>query len=235
MTVTLEVTKRDERGKQLANLRKEGKLPAVVYGPKEESQALTLDHKIFDKVFREAGESTIITLKGLKEDTEVLVQDVAFDPVRGGVTHVDFYAIERGKELTTNVSFEFVSEAPIEKTGATVTKVMHGVDVTCRPSLLPSHIEVDLTVLTEIDSHIQIKDLDIPEGVKVEAEPDDMVATVSAAREEEPEPEIEAVDMDAIEVEEKGKKEDGGEAEDVETQSGGDTREDKEEGGGEKE
>lgn len=205
MTVTLSVETRKERGKELKKLRAAGKLPAVVYGPKEESQALSLDARVFNKLYKEAGESTIITLTGLKEDTEVLVHDVAFDPARGGITHVDFYAIERGKELTVDVPLEYVGEAPALKLGGTLTKVLHEVEVTCRPSKLPQHITVDVSALIDLETQIQVKDLVLPEGVKLENDPEDVVALVQAV-EEEVEEVPEAIDMDAIEVEEKGKK-----------------------------
>ncbi len=212
MTITLAVEKRSEGGPSADALRKEGKLPAVVYGPKQEAIALVVDERTFAKVLEDAGESTIVSLEGLGEETEVLIHDVAFNAARGGVEHVDFYAIERGKELTTNVPFEFIGEAPVEKTGATANKILHEVEVTCRPSNLPSHIDVDLSVLVDEESSIHIKDLPAIEGVTIEAEPDAVIANVSAAREEEPEEESEAPDMDAIEVEHKGK-EDGDEGE----------------------
>lgn len=206
MPVILQVETRDLRGKQLAKARKEGKLPAIVYGPKEAAKALFVDQRAFSKLFKEAGESTIITLKGLDEDTEVLVHDVAFDPARGGVTHVDFYAIERGKELTVDVPLEFVGEAPAIKLGGTLTKVLHEVEVTCRPSKLPQHIIVDVSALVDFGVQIQVKDITAPEGVKIENDPEDVVALVQAVKEEvEEAPTV--IDMDAIEVEEKGKKE----------------------------
>lgn len=204
MTVSLAVEKRD-------GTAGEGAVPGVVYGPKQESISLSINKQTFEKTLQEAGDSTILTLTGLDEEIEVLVHDVAFDPARGGVQHVDFYAIERGKELTTNVTLEYVGEAPVEKTGATINKVMTDIEVTCRPSVLPSQIEVDITTLTEEDSQIRVADLAIPEGVSVTPEPDDIVANVSAAREEEPEEVAGDVDMDAIEVEGE-KKEEAGEA-----------------------
>jgi large subunit ribosomal protein L25 len=200
MTVTLDVTKREK-----GTARTSGVTPGIVYGPKQEPVSLAVNAQVFEKILHDAGESTIITLKGLGNDIEVLIHDVAFNAEKGGVEHVDFYAIERGKELTTNVGLEFIGEAPVEKTGATINKVLHDIEVTCRPKDLPSHIDVDVTVLVGEDSEIRVEDLIIPEGVKVENDPEDIVANVSAAREEEPEPETESVDMDAIEVEGKGK------------------------------
>jgi len=210
MTVTLTAKTRTERGKQLGKLRKDGQLPAVVYGPKEDSTAIVLDQAAFEKVYRDAGESTIITLTGVGDDKEVLVHDIAFDPTKGGATHVDFYAIERGKELTVEVPLEFEGEAPAVKLGGSLTKVLHEVEVTCRPSALPKHIVVDISGLETFEDQIQVKDIALPEGVKMENEPEEVVALVQETKEEAEEA-PEAVDMDAIEVEEKGKKEDADE------------------------
>ncbi len=184
MTVKLEVIKRDGTA---AALRAKGMVPAVVYGPKQEPVSIAVDKQIFTKVLEAAGESTIINLAGLDADIEVLIHDVAFDSARGGVEHVDFYAIERGKELTTHVALEFTGEAPVTKQGATVNKALHEVEVTCRPSQLPSEIVVDLSVLADEEAVIAVKDLVIPTGVKVETDPELIVASVSAARAEEPE------------------------------------------------
>lgn len=202
MTFNLAVTKREK------NTAAEGCVPAVVYGPKQESISLNVDVKTFNNVLKEAGESSIIVLDGLDEPVEVLIHDMAFNPVKGGVQHIDFYAIERGKELTTNVPLEYVNEAPaVEDKDGVLNKVLYEVEVTCRPSVLPHHIEVDLSGLTELDTPISVSDLKLPEGVKVENDPEDVVAIVSAVVEE-PEEEPEEVDMDAVEVEEKGKAED---------------------------
>lgn len=203
MTITLNVAKREETGKKLGKLRASGVLPAVVYGPKHEATNISLNAKEFEKVFREAGESSVLVLSGIGEDAEVLVQDVAYDPVKGLVQHVDFYAIEKGKEVTVNIPLEFVGEAPAIKLGGSLTKALHEIEVTCKPSILPHEIIVDVSSLATFDDHIRVKDLNVPAGVKVENDPEDTVAVVTEAKEEPVEPV--AIDMSAIEVEQKGK------------------------------
>ena len=205
MTVTLKVAPRS--GSATA-VRANKKLPAVVYGPKQAPVAIEIDAIAFEKMMHQAGESTIITLEGLDEAIEVLIQDVAFNAARGGAEHADFYAIERGKELTTNVPLEFVGESPTEKSGGTVNRALQEVEVTCRPSNLPSHIDVDVSALVDEESQILVSDLTVPEGVKIENDPETPVATVASARAEEPEETEPAdVDMDAVEVEQKVKEE----------------------------
>lgn len=205
MTVTLQVEKREVTGKQLGKIRKAGKLPAVVYGPKEEATNIMLDKTVFEKVFRDAGESTIITLQGVGDDKEVLVHDIAFDAEKGGAVHVDFYAIEKGKELTVDVALEFIGEAPAVKLGGSLTKVLHEVEVTCRPNALPKHIEVDVSTLVDFDAAIHVKDLVIPTGVTINNDPEEVIAMVQEVKEEVEEGPT-TIDMDAIAVEEKGKK-----------------------------
>ena len=206
MTIALQAESRNARGKQLKKLRNEGLVPGVLYGPKEETTTLTLNQREFENVYKEAGESTIIDLTGLGDSKEVLVQDVAYHPVSGQPLHVDLYAIERGKKLRVNVSLEFTGEAPAVKLGGSLTKVLYEVEIESLPRHLPQHITVDVSTLEELGSQIQIKDLQLPEGVEIMAEPDDTVATVTEVKEEEEVPE--AVDMESIEVEQKGKGED---------------------------
>ncbi len=202
MTVKLEVTKREESADAV---RRAGRVPGIVYGPKQAPIKLSVDAHTFSKMMQNAGEATIINLEGLGEEIEVLIHDVAFSAARGGVEHVDFYAIERGKELTTNVPLEFIGEAPVSKQGATVNRALHEVEVTCRPSNLPSHIDVDISVLVDNDAQIKVSDLVVPADVTIETDGDIVVASVSAAREEESDEAAAPIDMSAIEVEAKGK------------------------------
>ena len=206
MTITLSVTKRDAATSR-DTLQAEDKIPAVVYGPKQESIALSVDRRDFMKTFKQAGESTIIELTGLDEPLEVLVHDLDFHPSKGLVQHIDFYAFERGKEMTTEVPIHLLGQAPIEKGGGMVNKVLHEITITCRPSKLPSAIEVDISGLAEEDQQITVADLPELDGVTYESETDEVVALAVGVREEEPETEPETVDLDAVEVEAKGKAE----------------------------
>jgi large subunit ribosomal protein L25 len=190
----------------------EGHVPAVVYGPKQEPVSISLEEKVFDKIRREAGESTIVELTGLAEPIEVLIKDVDFDPVKMHIVHVDFYAFERGKDMTTTVAIELVGEAPVEKNNiGSVTKVLQEITVTCRPSALPSHIDVDISGMDDADSKITVADLPALDGVIYDAEPEETVAVVSIAKEEESDEDPEDVDMDEIAVE--GDKKEAGEGE----------------------
>lgn len=204
MTITLAVAKREKTVKNDA-LRASGNVPGNVYGPKQPPLSITIDAKALSKVLDEAGESAIVELTGLDGKIEVLVKEVEFDPVKRAVRHVGFYAIERGKDMTVHVPLEFIGVSPAEKNGiGMVTKVLHEVEITCRPSKLPSHIDVDVSSLIDDESKITIADLKLPEGVVIENEADETVAVISVA-EEETEDAAGAIDMSAIAVESKGK------------------------------
>ena len=204
MTIILPVTLRDKTH-PVHKLRENGEVPAVVYGPKQEPISLTVSEKTFRKVLSEAGESTIVELSGLPEAIDVLIKGVEFDPLKKQINHIDLYALEKGKEITTAVALEFVGEAPAEQSGfGSITKVLHEVKVTCMPKDLPGHIDVDISVLVTAEDKILVSDLKIPTGVKLEVEGEGSVAVVTPLTEE-VEEEAPEVDMDAIEVEQKGK------------------------------
>ncbi len=205
MTFSLPVEIRTVHGKKLTKLRSEGKLPAIMYGPKEEATLLTIDKIAFEKLLKQAGESSVVVLSGLDTPKEVLIHDVSFDALRGGIMHVDLYAVEAGKEITVHVPLEFIGEAPAVKLGGTLTKVLHEIEVTCLPVNLPQHIDVDVSMLEDFEKQIHVKDLVIPKGVTLETDVEGVVALVQAVEEE---AEVEApVDMSAIEVVKKGKTE----------------------------
>ncbi len=134
-----------------------------------------------------------------------MIHDVSFDSMKGGVSHVDFYAIKKGQDVTVNVPLVFIGEAPAIKLGGSLTKALHEIEVTGKPSKLPHEIEVDISTLETFEDHIRVKDLNVPSGIAVENDPEETVAVVSEAKEE---PEVtEEVDMAAVEVEQKGKEE----------------------------
>lgn len=212
---SLDITLRDGSVSAEA-LRASGKVPAVFYGPKEEATSIAFDKLAFDKVFKEAGESTVITLKGVGEDRDTLIHDIDFHPVTGMPLHVDFYVMEKGKKVRTHVPLEFVGEeeAPaIKSLGGTLVKSVHELEIEAMPKDLPHGIEIDVSVLDTFDKHISIKDIKLPVGVElVGQDPEETVVSVAEPREEVIDEPVQAIDMDAIEVEEKGKKESPDEA-----------------------
>ncbi len=209
MTISLQVTPRELRGKKNVALRLGGDMPAVVYGAKHEAESITLKIQDFEKVFKQAGESTIISLAGLGKDVDVLIQEVDVHPVTGTPRHADFYAIETGKALQLRVPIEFVGEAPAIKLGAVITKVLHDIEIEALPKNLPQHITVDISGLANFHDAIHVRDLVLPEGVTTPEDGEEMVAIATEVKEEVDEAPV-SIDMGAIEVEKKGKTEEEG-------------------------
>lgn len=208
---TINATKRDVKT-DLSKLREEGKLPAVFYGPKEESTPITVGAIEFLKVWREAGESSVVTLKEGEDEHEVLIQEVDVDAITGFARHADFYVIEKGKKVDVATPLEFVGESPAEKAGDILIKVMHELEITAAPSKLPHEIEVDISSLVKVGDQIHAKDIKLPEGVELNVEPDEVVVLIQEAKEESEEESV-APDLDSIVVEGEKKPEEDAEGE----------------------
>ena len=187
-------------------IRKQGKIPAVFYGGGQETTSISVGRAEFIKALKDAGESSIISLKTQKGALDALIHDVALDPVMGDPIHIDFYITSKDHKLEVDVPLEYIGVAPAEKLGGVVVKIMHEMRIESLPATLPHQIIIDLAVLTELNSHLLVKDLALPTGVKSLVPATEVIVMVSQPQiEKEPEA---APDLSSIEVEKKGKKED---------------------------
>ncbi|MDB5225807.1 MAG: ribosomal rRNA E-loop binding protein Ctc/L25/TL5, large subunit ribosomal protein, partial [Candidatus Adlerbacteria bacterium] len=178
------------------------------YGRSQESTPLAVDAKTFGKLYKAAGESSVVTLKGLDHDMDVLIHDVSLDAVSGLPIHADFYAIKKGQKVTVSIPFEFEGVSPaVKDLGGILTKVMHELEITCEPKDLPQHITVDISKLATLDDQIKVSDLKLPATAELSVDAEEVVAMISVAKEETDEPAA-PVDLSAIETSvERGKKE----------------------------
>ena len=209
MTETLQVRKREGK-KSLNMLRVGSEMPAVFYGPKEKSTPIAINVVVFKKLWKEAGESTVIELKGDGIDKEVLIYDVDIHPVTGEPLHADFYVMEKGKKVTVKVPLEFTGVSPaVKDLGGILVKVTHEIEIEVPPKDLPQHIEINIESLVDFESHILAKDISIPESAELITSEDDVIALINEVKEEEEEEaELEEdTSIEDIEVEQKGKKE----------------------------
>ena len=210
--LTLKALKRDIFGKKLKDSRKAGSLPAVFYGRKEKSTPVFVPYLDFLKVWKQAGESSVIALATPEKELNALISDVSYDPVRGEPIHADFYVIEADRAVEVSVSLNFIGIAPAVKDfGGTLVKVLHDVPISGLPKDLPNEITVDMASLTTLESRVLVKDLSAPAGIKILLNPAEVVALVSVAAVEEEAVVEPMFDATAIEVEKKGKKEVPGE------------------------
>lgn len=213
MTFGLNVKKREVTGKGVKNLRKQNLIPAVIYGKDVPSLNLVVEYLPFSRLYKEAGESSLIDLKiDDKTPVKVLVQDVQTDPTTGKFFHIDFRQIKMTEKIKVEALLKFIGEAPaVKETGGTLIKSLDKVEIECLPQDLIHEIEVDISSLKTFEDAIHVKDLKVPTGVKILADMNATVTTVEAPlTEEELKAELEtpAVEkVEEVEVVEKVKKE----------------------------
>ncbi|HEY9480643.1 MAG TPA: 50S ribosomal protein L25 [Candidatus Paceibacterota bacterium] len=211
MAITLNVAKRDLKA-DVEALRKSGRIPAVFYGKKEASTPISIGLMDFAKAYKQAGESTVVILKGEGIEVESLIHDIDLHPVTGKPLHADFYVFEKGKPIKVSVPLEFVGVAPaVKELGGTLVKVLHDIEIEALPKDLPHKIEVDIAGLADFKSTVKAGDIKLPAGVKLAINPDDIVASAAEPKAEIEEPTA-PIDLSAIEVEKKGKEAKEGEA-----------------------
>lgn len=204
--LTLKAEKRDINTKS-ADIRKAGSVPAVFYGKKEASTPISIKRVDFLKVWKEAGESSVVTLETPEGEKESLIHDVDLDPVTGVPRHADFYVFEKGHKVEVALPVEFEGSSPaVKDLGGTLIKVLHELKVEAMPKDLPHHIIIDVSSLAQFGDQILAKDIKLPHGVELKINLEDVVITVAAPREEKEE-EVAAPDLSTIEVEKKGKEE----------------------------
>lgn len=202
--LSLGVEKRDMKAKPEA-LQARGVIPAVFYGPKEASTSVTMSLPDFKKVWKKAGESSVIILKEGTNEHEVLIHDVDLHPLTGEPRHADFYVIEKGKKVSVAVPLVFDGVAPAVKDKAGIlVKVHRELAIEAAPRDLPHEIKVDISKLIELTDVIKAGDIKLPSGVLLKVLADEVVASIAEAKEEVEEAPA-AIDMASIEVEAKGK------------------------------
>ncbi len=213
----LTVQKREVFGKQTRALRKKGFIPAELYGHKTENFHLMVPVADFHRVFREAGENTLVQVVFNNKKHPVLIHDVTRDPVTDEVNAVDFYQIRLDERIKIKIPLHFIGEAPaVKEKGGLLVKAMHELEIEAMPVAIPHTIEVDLAKLSEIGVSIHVKDLVLPADVKTHVNPETVVATITAKLVEEeittaPETVIDSVKVETEEkkAERQAKKEEG--------------------------
>lgn len=174
------------RGKQdkISHIRHTRRVPAVIYGRKQEPISITLDASDILRLYRNAGKSNIIDVTVGKKNLEVLIHELQFHPVLWDIAHIDFYAIVRGEALHTEISLTFVGEAAAKKEGAIIEEIISELKIKCRPKDLVDHFDVDISVLKEAGDVIRVSDLGIDE-TKYEIEghnPEDVIVSATLPR-----------------------------------------------------
>ncbi len=210
--IVIEAEPRSVIGKQVKALRRDGKMPAVVYGKHIKPISLVMDARETNRILARVGSSHLITLKVGKEEHNVLVRDRQRDFIRGGLIHVDFLAVSLTEKLRAHVRLELIGTSPaVTDIGAILVTGVSDVEVECLPKDLPNVIQVDVSKLDKIGASIQVQHITIPPNVTLLSNLHEMVVQVTSPMGEEAPTAAEAAAAAAAalepEVVEKGKKE----------------------------
>lgn len=180
--LTLKSEKRILFGRKVKQLRKEGLIPANIFGKKVKSEAITVNTKDFREVFEKAGETQIIDLGG----RPVLVSNLQIDPVTSDYVHIDFRQVDLTEKITAKVPVEIIGESPAEKQSiGTVVQQLNEIEVEALPANLPEKIEIDSSVLTEVDQAIYVKDLKLDNKVTIKTDLESIIVKVEPPIKEE--------------------------------------------------
>lgn len=187
---TLSAQKRELVGRKVKTLRSQGLLPANVYGKKVKSQAITVNLKEFEGIFKKAGETSLVSLvlkNGKSEERAVLISNVQKNPLTETPIHIDFRQVDLKEKVAAEVPVEIKGESPAEKTSVgTVVQYIDKIEVEALPGDLPEKFVVDVSALSEVDQAIFVKDLEIDKAkVTTKADPEEIVVKVEPPQKEE--------------------------------------------------
>ena len=205
--IELSATTRNVLGKKVRFLRREGITPANLYGHNLKSSALQIDTVDIKHTLSKAGKSSLVALKvdDAKKPKMVVVREIQREPLTGDLLHVDLYQVKMAEKIKLEVPLLFTGEAPaVKDRGGILVQNLTSIEVECLPANMPHNIEVDLSVLEEIDQAVHVSDLSVPEAVTILTDPEQAIVQIArskveveiaeevAAAEEEAEAEAEA-------------------------------------------
>lgn len=179
---TIPAEERTETGKAPARrVRRQGGVPAVMYGPKIGNRNLTVSANEMEKLLASGGAGQLIEIAIGEEKHTVLIKDVQRDPARGDLLHIDFHKVELDTEVETSVPLVLVGEDARENDGGFPSQTLRELQITCLPTKIPEQIEVDISGL-KIGDTLTVGELTLPEGVQTTVDPEVGIVTIVAPR-----------------------------------------------------
>ena len=186
--IELRAKKRQTLGKKVRFLRRQGTIPANMYGGGFDSVALQIDSQQLKQTLGRAGGTGVIALKveGVKDPKLVMLRSIQRDPKSGELLHVDLYQVKLGEKIKLKTLLHVVGEAPAVKTqGGILLQALNFLDVECEVSAVCPSIDVDVSMLTEINQALLVKDIPIPEGMTILTDPEQIAVKIARSRAEE--------------------------------------------------
>lgn len=186
---TLTAQPRDITGRKVKKLRKDGLLPASIYGKDVKSQSVQVNQKEFIKLEKQVGETGLVYLDLGGEDRPVLISQVQFHPISGLPLHADFHQVNLKEAITANVPVELVGEpSAVAEVKGILIQPLAEIEVEALPTDLPEKFEIEVSGLAEVDQSVLVKDLKVDSKVKVLSDPDQIIAKISPLEAEETAP-----------------------------------------------
>ncbi len=204
----LSVKTREKFGKAVKVMRREGMIPAELYGRGLKNIHLAVPVKEFKKAYQEAGTNTVVNVVVGAEKHPALIHDVVRNYLTENIEHIDFYQVRMDEKIKAKIPLAFMGEsAAVKEKAAILNKAMVEVEVEALPADLPHRISVDLSALDDLNKSVYVKDLTIPKGVKVLVDEGTVVVTATPPAKEEEKVVAEApVDVTVVKVESEEKK-----------------------------
>jgi large subunit ribosomal protein L25 len=204
-SISLSARPRSETGRHVHALRREGAVPAVLYGHKVAPQALAVDAKEMERTWHHAGRTHLVDvhIEGQRGARKALIKDIQFQPRSGHMLHVDLFAVNLREKITSDVPVIVVGESPaVQQKLGQVQQVVSSVRVEALPADLPAQLTVDISGLTEVDQGVTLGEVELPKGVAlVHADAAETVVKIAAVRvREEAEPVAEAAAEEGTEA-----------------------------------
>lgn len=186
---TIDARRRSVTGKQVKHLRKQGLIPATVYGKGFEPVSIQVDDRAFNQMYRKAGRTALIDLMIENAQTSVFVQEVQRHPLSRTIIHIDFKVVDLKVAIHVEVPVVASGESPLVARGdALLNHALSVLMVEALPAELPQHIEVDISGLDAFDKSIQVRDLQIDGKYKILTDPDAVLLSLTQVRAAEEEP-----------------------------------------------
>ncbi|MEK6754206.1 MAG: 50S ribosomal protein L25 [Chloroflexota bacterium] len=183
--VVFKAVKRDVTGKQVKAMRREGQLPAVIYGRHLEPIAISLDAHAASLAMAKLTSSSLVTIDLDGKEYPALVRERQRNFIKGNLTHVDFLAVDLKEKIRATVRLEFVGvSGAVKDFNGVLVKNIEKLEVECLPTDLPERISVDISALQQIGNGIRVRDMVISENIRILNDEDEMIAVATSAKEE---------------------------------------------------
>jgi large subunit ribosomal protein L25 len=183
--MVLNAVKRDVTGKQVKALRREGKLPAVIYGRHLEPISIVMEAHSAGLALGKLTSSSLVTINVDGAEYPALVRERQRDYIKGTLTHIDFLAVDMNEKIRTSVGLSFVGVSPAVKDyNGILVHNLERLEVECLPGDLPERLEVDIAMLKQIGDLIRVRDLSVSDKIRILGDPEDTIAVVTIIKEE---------------------------------------------------